>query len=216
MNITTLENSIQKPIATWNLFDLSKILTKYEKELELDDIIMILENSENLEVKNALQSTLILKNYTHILSKILKLQESEKYEDDLLECTKSNSYIERLHAWTALILQSENFNFSEYSSQIREDFEKYLENLISMENYKNIMLTSDLLDLAFFFLNIYYYKSGEDIYEIYSNSEVNKILERMNHETNNFYPFLAKENLDKFPDIKPEDLGLLDITKVKE
>jgi hypothetical protein len=49
--------------------------------------------------------------------------------------------------------------------------------------------------------------------EIHNDEAVNKVLEELNRETRYLFPFLEKENLAKYPKIRPEDLGCIDLTR---
>ena len=209
MEISIFEHFLNKSINSWNPDDLGNLFKEYSGKLSISDILNILNEVSDPICKNLIQSTLISQNFEVLFNKIISYRGSDDFENKIKTSLKSSSYIERIHAWCEYVSAVPNFDFALNKDIIKEDTEKYIENLIELAKYENITLTSKLLDLLFLFINIYYYKSGEDICDIYSHSEIKNILERINYETKQNFPFLATENLSSYPDIFPEDLGLM-------
>lgn len=120
-------------------------------------------------------------------------------------------------AWAFYLKFAKDIDFSQIKDNIESDYSNFMKMVLNIANPKFLEFSEKILDTAFFVSNIYYYRSGMELAGDNSiNEPLNKILEEINNATIERYPFLNTKNLEKLPDITPEEVGVVDLTKAKE
>ena len=210
-DISKLEEFIGKSVEFWTPSDINNLLDKFSDILTNKILLNILNNTENMEVKKTIKAAMLNLSIdlTNKKMKEYLKKESKNYEEFL----NSKSSIEKAIFWVNVLLYDPEFLFDDFKDKIKNDFDEFKNTVIEYSEYNFLELTSKLLDILFFFTNIYYYKSSIELMETCRDDAVNKILERLNYETVSLYPFLDAKNLGKLPRITPEQLGFLDLTK---
>ena len=135
----------------------------------------------------------------------------ETLESTVKEFISSDDTLLSLIAVSCALLSLENINLSEYEEKIKDDFNCLKEIFNSIGNTNDSYLTKTTL------LN-YIFQIREEYYIKYSVDLLDNLdwIEDQLKEIHNFEDEYLRKNIPTSVDITPEQLGYIDITKLKD
>ena len=192
----------------------SHFFTYHSRAVELfDEIIPEIENDLFLKELNTVRHTLNLSNIADLLQKLFESRKKEEITDEefqekIQKNFESEDPIYVISTLVCLLL-------SKHSMNIDENFESFKNNIVKIKDiFSNLgriensySFRIELIDLLYTAQQEYFFIYEKDLLEgiNWLEEEVDKITEF----ENNFNPETFEEI-----DITPEDLGLIDITKL--
>lgn len=230
MTITEIERRIGKSFSDITIDDLKNLMEDKELLSELNDPengIAIAEKVLTTNLDEDVRSQFVPLKYHHLLyNSEIKLsqvfaqfnvdKDKSKLVSELESFLKGATPLGKMSAYLVILTSFEDYNLKEKEEDIKASVKDVELILYSLDIEKAFPLVCDVIDMLYAIQTEYYSKYSIDV--IAEDAEkLNEYIKKLTDFTQPIYDQMQKELEEKLPEnSKPEEAGLLDITKFKD